>query len=145
MIPMAPDLTLAYDFKYVYNGTISTATDTDSTAVDTQAYEGPLHALVIGNGSATDSLSSLAVKFLTSTDNVTFTLLTTNTVSISPVTTALSSLVTAARADNVAARYVKVRLTSTTTGTISAPVTVVLILRKKIAGGSGVQSSVTVP
>lgn len=123
------------------HATISTATSTNGTGIDCQLTDGPVHAIFI-TGNAGDADSAFYVK-LQESDAVSGT--------YTDISGAVSDTYTGASAgDNLAVaittpyrslRWVRAVVVTTTSGTVSLPIAVAIVGRKKLTGsGTGYQS-----
>ncbi len=135
-IPFAPDFTLGYDLVFCGYSTISTETDTDGVAIDTQLYEGPLHLFaIIGNSG--DGSTVITVKLVEcATSGGSYTAIDGSSEVLTASATANDSSTVMVKGENQL-RYVKSRVV-TLGGTPSVPIALALFARKKIGGGSGV-------
>ncbi len=138
MIPLFSDLTQGYSLIQGTHSTISSATDTDSSAIDLQDYDGPVHVLY-SIGDSGDATTTIVVKLVQcATSGGTYAAITgATTGTIAGSATANDNTTGVFRVDNYSLRYVKTRVT-TAVGTPSVPIAVLVLARKKIGGSSGV-------
>lgn len=141
MVPFFADLTLGYSLLFGTHSTISSDTDTDSSAIDLQDYEGPVHVLwSIGNSG--DASTTIAVKLRQcATSGGSYADVTGASTSYTASATANDNSTGVMKVDNVSMRYVKTRVTTAGGGTPSVPIAVMVLGRKKIGGTSGIQTS----
>jgi len=140
MITLPIDLTThRFEWTQVYNDTISSNTDTDSSAVDLQDYEGPVH-VQFSFGNVGDASTTIVLSLRESTASAGI------YSAVSGVSTTLTASASAndnvtkiLRADSYTKRYLKARVT-TSGGTASVPVVITVIGRLKRAGGTGIKT-----
>lgn len=139
MIPLFSDLTQGYDLIFGTHSTISTETDTDSSAIDLQDYDGPVHVLAsIGNSG--DGSTVITIKLVEDdASGGSYTAITGASKALTASATANDSTTHMIRVENWQKRYVKTRVT-TAGGTPSVPIAVMVLARRKIGGGSGIKT-----
>lgn len=140
MVPLFPDLTQGYDLIFGTHSTISSDTDTDSSAIDLQDYDGPVHVFAsIGNSG--DASTTIAIKLVeATTSGGTYTAITGASKSLSASASANDNTTHMIKVDNWQKRYVKTRVTTAGGGTASVPIAVMVLARKKRGGGSGIKT-----
>lgn len=139
-IPFFPDLTGGYSLLQGTHSTISSDTDTDSSAIDLTNYEGPVH-LIYSIGNSGDASTTIAIKLRqATTSGGTYSDVTGGAFStLAASATANDNTTGMLRIDNWTGPFVKTRVTTAGGGTPSVPISVLVLGRLKIGGGSGVK------
>jgi hypothetical protein len=139
LIPIFSDITQGYGALFALHQTISSNTDTDSSAIDLQSYDGPVH-LIFSVGDYGDASTVAVVKLVEcATSGGSYTAITGSSTTLSASATANDNATHVVRVENWQKRYVKVRVT-TSGGTASVPIAAMVLARKRIGGGSGVKT-----
>lgn len=135
-----PDLVTAALLDYTYLGTITSNTTTKGDAVDCLDVDGPIYAVVI-TGDVGDASTTVQVKLQESVDTTdgNFGDITGATHTLSGSATANDKLAYFVKEDgNRSKRYVRAVVVTASGSSISVPIAIAILGRKKITGsGNG--------
>lgn len=142
MLPFFPDLTLAASCHKSIFSTIVSDTTTNGTAIDCKDMEGTLHVYVT-TGNAGDGSTVIEVQLEQSdVSGSGFADITGATKTYAASATANDDLAEFAfKVDNRSKRYVRAVVITSGGGSVSVPIAVSIVGRKKIAGGSGIKTT----
>lgn len=132
-----PDLSTAGLLGYSYLGTITSNTTTNGTGVDCLNVDGPVYGVVI-TGDCGDATTTITVNLTESSDNTTFTAITGASVARAASATANDNVAFFVKEDgNRSKRYVRAEIVTASGSSISVPIAVAILGRKKVSGSGG--------